>query len=91
MNLKLLFLIGIPFFSVAQNSELSTFIQSKISHEAPNPVHSILFYHENEETGDKFSEGFGLINKNSPPAAKDSRSGSQVQPSYLLQQLYFNW
>ena len=70
MKIILYSFLFITSISFAQIKTINKMIAKKIDHYSENPVHSILFYVENENY--KYHEGFGLMDKEGGTISKNS-------------------
>ncbi|RLJ68868.1 CubicO group peptidase (beta-lactamase class C family) [Lacinutrix venerupis] len=70
MRRLILILCFLSTLASAQTDTINKMIESKINHNLQEPLHSILFYFENENY--RYNEGFGLVDKNKDTVSKHS-------------------
>ncbi|MFI1773752.1 serine hydrolase domain-containing protein [Thalassobellus citreus] len=70
MKILIYSFLCIASLSFAQTDAINKIIESKIAHNSETPVHSMLFYFENENFS--YNEGFGRVNRKGDTISKNT-------------------
>jgi len=92
MRTIVILLCFLPLLSFGQTEQINNSIREHINHDIDHPVHSILFYVDDELNEFTYNEGFGLIDKDEAPITKHTAfkiaSSTKLFVSTIILQLH---